>query len=99
MKPPRHPFALAELSDIAGVSVQALGACCRRHLDVSPGELLRAVRLARAHDELAAADAGETSVVAVASGWGFVDLGHFSADYVGRYRETPYLTLRGPAYA
>ena len=96
---PRHPFTLAELSDIAGVSVRALGACCRRHLDASPGERLRAVRLARAHDELAASDSGATSTVAVADGWGFVRLGHFEADYVSRYREPPWLTLRGPAYA
>jgi AraC-like DNA-binding protein len=96
---PRHPFTLAELSDIAGVSVRALGACCRRHLDASPGERLRAVRLSRAHDELATADAGWTSPVAVVSGWGFADMGRFTADYVGRYREPPWLTLRGPAYA
>ncbi|GAA1256890.1 AraC family transcriptional regulator [Pseudonocardia aurantiaca] len=96
---PRHPFTLAELSDIAGVSVRTLGACCRRHLDASPGERLRAVRLARAHDELAEGDAGWTTVVAVASGWGFADQHRFTADYGSRYRVPPWLTLRGPAYA
>ena len=96
---PRHPFTLAELSDIAGVSVRTLGACCQRHLDASPGQRLRAVRLARAHNELAEGDAGWTTVVAVASGWGFADQDRFTADYGSRYRVPPWLTLRGPAYA
>jgi AraC-like DNA-binding protein len=96
---PRHPFTLAELSDIAGVSVRALCACCRRHLDALPGERLRAARLVRVHHELVGADAGWTTVVAVASGWGFADLGRFAADYGDRYREPAWLTLRGPAYA
>jgi AraC-like DNA-binding protein len=96
---PRHPFTLAELSDIAGVSVRALDACCLRHLDVSPGQRLRMARMVRAHRELAAGDAGWTNVVTVASGWGFANVGRFVADYQDRYREPPWLTLRGPAYA
>jgi AraC-like DNA-binding protein len=96
---PRHPFTLAELSDIAGVSVRALCLGCRRHLDISPAERLHATRLAAAHRELGAADAGWTTLTAVASGWGFTDPGRFAAAYANRYREPPWLTLRGPAYA
>ena len=81
------------------MSVRTLGACCQRHLDASPGERLRAVRLARAHNELAEGDAGWTTVVAVASGWGFADQDRFTADYGSRYRVPPWQTLRGPAYA
>lgn len=96
---PRHPFTLAELSDIAGVGVRALCLGCRRHLDISPAERLNATRLAAAHRELGAADAGWTTASAVASGWGFTDSGRFAAEYADRYRELPWLTLRGPAYA
>jgi AraC-like DNA-binding protein len=96
---PRHPFTLAELADIAGVGVRALCLGCRRHLDTSPAERLHATRLAAAHRELGAADTGSATVVAVASGWGFTDPGRFAAEHAKRYREPPWLTLRGPAYA
>ncbi|WP_143770526.1 AraC-like ligand-binding domain-containing protein [Pseudonocardia dioxanivorans] len=96
---PRHPFTLAELSDIAGVGTRALGLGCRRHLDISPAERLNATRLAAAHRELEASDAGRTTATAVASGWGFTDAGRFAAEYAHQYREPPWLTLRGPAYA
>jgi AraC-like DNA-binding protein len=96
---PRHPFTLAELADITGLGVRALCLGCRRHLDVSPAERLSASRLAAAHRELGAADAGWTTAIEVASGWGFTDPGWFAAEYADRYREPPWLTLRGPAYA
>ncbi|GAA0923725.1 hypothetical protein GCM10009559_08050 [Pseudonocardia zijingensis] len=96
---PRHPFTLGELSDIAGVGVRSLCLGCRRHLDTSPAGRLNATRLAAAHRELAAADAGWTTATAVASGWGFADPARFAAEYADRYREPPWLTLRGPAYA
>jgi AraC-like DNA-binding protein len=96
---PRHPYTLGELSDIAGVSVRALGACCRRHLDASPWQQLSSVRMASAHRELEDGDPGYTSVVAIASGWGFPDADRFNDDYGHRYGVPAWLTLRGPAYA
>jgi AraC-like DNA-binding protein len=96
---PRHPFTVAELSDVAGVSVPALRECCRRHRDHSPADELRSVRLTRARRELEQADAGWSSVAGVASSWGFVNQGRFVDDFGNRYHEPPWLTLRGPAYA
>ncbi|MCU1663339.1 MAG: hypothetical protein QOI36_2342 [Pseudonocardiales bacterium] len=96
---PRHPFTVAELSDVAGVSVPVLRECCRRHLDTSPTQQLRSIRLTRARRELTEADFGWTSVAGVASGWGFTNTGRFVADFENRYGEPPWQTLRGPAYA
>ncbi len=96
---PRHPYTVAELADVAGMSVPALRACCRRHRGVSPAEELRSVRLTCARHELEQADAGWTSVAGVASSWGFVNEERFVDDFGYRYREPPWLTLRGPAYA
>ena len=62
-------------------------------------EQLRSVRLARAHHELADAEAGQATVAEIASGWGFANPARFTADYGDRYGAPPWQTLRGPAYA
>ncbi|MFD1521783.1 helix-turn-helix domain-containing protein [Pseudonocardia yunnanensis] len=88
-------MTLAELADVAVVSVPALLQCCRRHRGLSLAEELRSVRLARARREFEQADAGWTSV---ASNWGFMNGERFADDFENRYREPSWLTLRGPAY-
>jgi len=96
---PRYPFTVAELADVSGVSVRALHESCLRHLDVSPAQQLRSVRLARAYHELAGTEAGQATVAEIASRWGFTNPGRFTADYGKRYGVPPWQTLRGPAYA
>jgi AraC-like DNA-binding protein len=96
---PRHPFTVTELADLSGVSVRALHESCLRHLDVSPAQRLRSVRLDRAHHELADAEAGQATVAEIASGWGFANPARFTAYYGDRYGVPPWQTLRGPAYA
>jgi transcriptional regulator GlxA family with amidase domain len=96
---PQYPFTVTELADLSGVSVRALHESCRRHLDVSPAEQLRSVRLARAHHELADSEAEQATVAEIASGWGFANPARFTADYADRYGVPPWQTLRGPAYA
>ena len=96
---PRYPFTVTELADLSGVSVRALHESCRRHLDVSPAEQVRSVRLARAHHELADSEAEQATVAEIASGWGFANPARFTADYADRYGVPPWQTLRGPAYA
>jgi AraC-like DNA-binding protein len=96
---PRYPFTVTELADLSGVSVRALHESCRRHLDVSPADQLRSVRLARAHHELADTEAEQATVAEIASGWGFANPARFTAVYADRYGVPPWQTLRGPAYA
>ena len=96
---PRYPFTVTELADLSGVSVSALHECCLRHLEVSPSQQLRSVRLTRAHHELADTEAGQATVGEIASGWGFASPARFTAVYADRYGVPPWQTLRGPAYA
>jgi AraC-like DNA-binding protein len=96
---PRYPFTVTELADLSGVSVRFLRESCLRHLEVSPVQQLRSVRLARAHHELADTEAGQATVGEIASGWGFATRARFTADYADRYGVPPWQTLRGPAYA
>lgn len=91
---PEEPFTVLALAQLAGVSVRTLQAGFRRYLDCTPLAYLRAVRLARAHEDLRAADPGVTTVSQVAYRWGFVHLGRFAADYRTRYHTTPARTLK-----
>jgi transcriptional regulator GlxA family with amidase domain len=92
---PEHPFTVTTLARTAGVSVRTLQAGFRRYVGSTPMAYLRHVRLARAHDDLWAADPGQTTVADVAYRWGFLHLGRFAAAYRTRYHTTPSQTLQG----
>ncbi|GHF13131.1 MULTISPECIES: AraC family transcriptional regulator [Streptomyces] len=90
-----EPLTLADLAAAARVSPRALQEAFRRYLDTTPLGYLREVRLARAHEELAAARGdGGVTVSDVAFRWGFSNLGRFAAAYQQRYGHTPSATLR-----
>lgn len=85
------------ISDIAAavyVTPRTLQYAFRRHLDVSPTEYLRRVRLDHAHRQLLRADPATTTVSAVAAQWGFAHTGRFSALYRRTYGRAPSTTLR-----
>jgi transcriptional regulator GlxA family with amidase domain len=67
----------------------------RKHLDETPTEHLRRVRLQRAHLDLAAAHLGSTTVSEVARRWGFSHTGRFAVLYRETYGVSPHVTLRG----
>jgi len=93
-----NPLAFLTVGDVARaahLSVRALEAGFQRHLGVSPMAHVRQVRLARAHDELVAAEPGSTTVTAVAQRWGFAHYGRFTAQYRRRYGRSPRQTLSG----
>jgi AraC-like DNA-binding protein len=56
---------------------------------------LRQVRMARAHEELLAADPELTTASAIARKWGFGHYGRFAAEYARRFCRKPSETLRG----
>ncbi|MGX7827339.1 AraC family transcriptional regulator [Actinokineospora sp. 24-640] len=89
-----RPVGLTEIARAAHVTPRTLQLLFRRHLDTTPTEHLRAVRLARAHRDLAAAGPHET-VTSVATRWGFHHQGRFAALYHRTYGRTPRQTLRG----
>ena len=96
---PEHPFTLAALAQIAGISARSLQAGFRRYVGYTPMAYLRHVRLARAHAELRVADPRQTTVAEVAYRWGFAHLGRFAALYRQAYGESPAATLRRPPLA
>lgn len=90
----REALTVEDVAECVGLSVRALQEGFRRHLDITPTERLRQVRLAGAHAELEGADPAITRVSAVASDWGFTHLGRFSIAYRRRYGCSPSETLR-----
>ncbi|KAA9164926.1 AraC family transcriptional regulator [Amycolatopsis acidicola] len=90
---PEWTHTPASLARSAGVSVRALQKAFREHLDSSPSEYLRGVRLQRVHDELCAAQSDTTTVGEIASKWGLAHHGRFAAVYRERFGESPKQTL------
>jgi AraC-like DNA-binding protein len=90
---PAHPYSIAELARIAGVSVRTLQDGFRRHVQITPMAYLRDLRLARIHDDLRRAEPGRTTIADVAQRWGFTHLGRFAAAYRHRYGRHPSTTL------
>ncbi|MCY1141610.1 helix-turn-helix domain-containing protein [Actinoplanes sp. Pm04-4] len=89
-----QPITGADIAASAAVSVRALQAGFRRHLNTTPLACLRRVRLERAHRDLQTADptTGAT-VAAIARRWGFADLSRFAADYRRTFNRLPRDTL------
>lgn len=85
-------IGVEEIARAARVTPRALQYAFRRHLDCTPLEHLRRLRLEHVRDELTDPAPGVT-VTAVASRWGFFHLGHFSTAYRTRFGETPGATL------
>jgi AraC-like DNA-binding protein len=89
-----QPVTGDDIAAAAGLSVRALQAGFRRHLDTTPLGYLRRVRLERAHRDLQAADPTTgVTVAAIARRWGFTDLSRFAADYRKIFGRLPRHTL------
>ena len=87
-----EPISMELLAEVADVPVRTLYHQFRTALGISPLQMLRDIRLRRAHEELRNPDT-DTSVTTVAMNWGFEHLGRFSSLYRARYGELPRETL------
>ncbi len=88
-------ITLTDIASAVHITPRTLQYMFRRHLDASPMEYLRRVRLDHAHRDLIKADPTTTSVNAIALRWGFTHTGRFSSLYRQTYGCTPSATLRG----
>jgi transcriptional regulator GlxA family with amidase domain len=67
----------------------------RRHLDCTPMQYVRTVRLNHAHRDLQAGNRMTVTVAGIARRWGFAHTGRFAASYRSAYGQSPHATLRG----
>nr|WP_275403865.1 helix-turn-helix domain-containing protein [Pseudonocardia acidicola] len=99
---PERRYTLAELAEIAHLSVRRLQDMFRHRTGTSPMRYLETVRLRHAHDDLRRADPATETVSRIAVRNGFPHLGRFAAVYRANYGVPPSETLRaapgaGPA--
>jgi AraC-like DNA-binding protein len=87
-------ITVADIAAAASVTPRAVQLVFRRHLDQSPLQYLRQIRLERAHQDLAAADPSRASVTTVAYRWGFASSSRFANYYRQAYGVAPSHTLR-----
>lgn len=91
-----HAAEALSVTDIAratGMSVRGLQATFRHHLQTTPMEYVRDVRLRKAHVDLVLADPGRTTVAEVAYRWGFAHPGRFAARHRAVYGTSPSAAL------
>jgi AraC-like DNA-binding protein len=91
---PAEIDTVADIAAAVGLSVRALDDGFHRYVGTPPMAYLRQVRMARAHEELLAADPELTTASAIARKWGFGHYGRFAAEYARRFRRKPSETLR-----
>lgn len=89
-----EPLTIMEVAAAAGVGPRGLQSAFRRHLDTTPLEYLRRIRLERVRHDLRSADpSGGVTVREVARRWGFANPGRFAGQYRAMFGEAPARTL------
>ncbi|MGV0716052.1 AraC family transcriptional regulator [Mycolicibacterium sp. XJ662] len=87
-------IALADVAQAVHVTPRAVQYMFRRHLETTPLQYLRRLRLHYARQELLAADRLHETVTEIAARWGFAHTGRFAVLYRQTYGESPHLTVR-----
>ncbi|MCW2690580.1 MAG: AraC family transcriptional regulator [Mycobacterium sp.] len=90
-------IGIVDIADSLRVTPRAVQRMFRRHLDTTPLQYLRQVRLHYAHQDLVVAEPGQETVAAIAAHWGFTHTGRFAVLYRQSYGRSPHTTLRGSA--
>jgi AraC-like DNA-binding protein len=90
-----NDISLADIAETIHVTPRAVQYMFRRHLDSTPLQYLRRIRLHYAHLELSAADRRHDTVTEIAARWGFAHTGRFAVLYRQTYGQSPHETLRG----
>lgn len=89
------PVPLASLCRLTGLSERGLRNAFYEVCGMSPTRYLRLLRLRRVRLALCEASTTRTTVTAVATGYGFYELGRFAGTYRAAFGEAPSETLRG----
>jgi AraC-like DNA-binding protein len=90
-----NDIGLADIAEAVHVTPRAVQYMFRRHLETTPLQYLRRLRLHYAHEELLAADHMRDTVTDIAARWGFGHTGRFAVLYRQTYGRSPHTTLRG----
>lgn len=87
------PIALLDIAAHVHMTPRGVQYLFRRHLDCTPMQYLRRVRLDLAHRDLQRSDPALCSVAEIAARWGYANQGRFARYYRQAYGITPHRTL------
>ncbi len=91
-----RPLYMPQLCATVGASYTALHDCCHEYLGMSPKRYLWLRRMHLVRRALQSADGEKTTVTAVATDYGFWELGRFAVAYRSLFGEPPSAALRRP---
>jgi AraC-like DNA-binding protein len=91
-----RPLHLTEICAAIGVSERVLRLCTQEQLGMGPIHYLWLRRMNLARRALARATSETTTVTAIATDFGFWELGRFSVEYRKLFGESPSITLVRP---
>jgi AraC-like DNA-binding protein len=89
-----NDIGLADIAESIRVTPRAVQYMFRRHLETTPLQYLRRLRLHYAHQDLLDGDRMRNTVTDIAARWGFAHTGRFAVQYRKAYGESPHTTLR-----
>lgn len=87
------PIDATELARLSGVSLRSLYSGFHDFLHCTPSRYLREIRLQKVRQDLLC-PAQPANVTAIATRWGFSQLGRFSSEYAQRFGESPRDTIK-----
>ena len=90
-----NDIALTDIAEAVHVTPRAVQYMFRRHLDMTPLQYLRRIRLDLAHRDLRSQQHPEQTVTQIAARWGFMHTGRFAVLYRQTFGRSPHETLRG----
>ncbi|OBJ56648.1 helix-turn-helix transcriptional regulator [Mycobacterium sp. 1423905.2] len=90
----RTDISLSDIAEHIYVTPRALQYMFRQHLDCTPMEYLRRIRLEQAHRELLDSSRADCTVKRIANRWGFAHVGRFAVYYRQTYGQSPHAALR-----
>ena len=85
---------LTDIAEAAFATPRAIQYAFQRHLNTTPMQYLRSVRLDRAHQDLRQGDPTSMTVTQAAARWGFSHVGRFARYYRRCYGQSPQATLK-----
>ncbi len=89
---PEQPITAETLATLTGVSARSLYSGFQSFLGMSPMRYLRDIRMERVRQDLLDPHKPR-SVTAIATHWGFFQLGRFATEYRNRFAEAPRETI------
>ena len=89
-----RPLYVTEVCFVLQVNQRTLHHLCSETLGMGPKQYLQLRRLRLVHGELRRARSGQTTVTAVATQYGFWELGRFAVAYRQEFGQSPSVTLQ-----